>query len=117
MAGDGEGNLRLPGPVRDFGPGCGMVDFRAAPQPLLERGAVFANIVQQTGQIGLFLPAKRTGKGLCQGGCAEQMVADALGALAVLGNMRQGLGAWWRMAHSCRSFVGCGGAAGRKNPF
>ena len=79
MAGDGEGDLRLPGSVCDFGPGCGMVDFRPAPQPLLERGAVFADIVQQTGQIGLFLPAKRAGKGLCQGGCAEQMVADAGG--------------------------------------
>lgn len=46
MAGNGECNLRLPGPVRDFGPGCGVVDFGPAPQPPLERGAVFANVVQ-----------------------------------------------------------------------
>ena len=63
-------------------------------EPLLESFAVFADVMEQAGQTGLFLCPEGGSKVLGQGSCALQMFQDGLGASFVLSLMgeKAGLG-------------------------
>ena len=71
VSGNGEGRLRMPLTQGLLCPGGGVIDRRAALQPLLEFCAVFSNVVEDAGKLGFALGVKcrseGSGKGLGTG--------------------------------------------------
>ena len=78
VPGHGEGRVELPQLPALIGPRGGVVYLAAAVKAPLKGGGVFADVVGQPGQPGLFLCAEGTGEGRRQLGRAGQVLQDRL---------------------------------------
>ena len=87
VSGNGEGRLRMPLTQGLLCPGGGVIDRRAALQPLLEFCAVFSNVVEDAGKLGFALGVKCRSEGSGKCGGVSQVFCNGLGTGLVFTDM------------------------------